>query len=258
MRTLARTSFHNCSNERRVELALKFDNTQPLLIPLTQDTIAQDVSRITVHLAISDVELENAMFSLLGRNARFVVVKGSIGYAAESDVRLVDAAPNVDQQREFDELTPPKLLFIGSNQSDEAMLVAARAGAWALVSESADLKDLDAAIYSLVESTGSPLLRQIALSESKSKALLQEISKPQSDLSVRNACPNPLSPREIEILDLIARGEPSNSIGDVVGLAEQTVKNYVVRILEKTRTHNRAHAAALAAQRGWLLPLDSM
>lgn len=240
------------------ELALKFDNTQPLLIPLTQDTVAQDVLRITVHLVISDIDLENAMLSLLGRDARFSVVKGSIGYAAESDVRLIDEVPDPDQIRELGELQPPKLVFIGIDNSDESLIEAARAGAWAHVSEGADSTDLEAAICSLVETKGSPLLKQIASSESGSAVLLHELSAQIKDSEDITSEINPLSDYEIRILELIARGEPSKNIGVIVGLAEQTVKNYVVRILDKTHTHNRAHAAALAAQRGWLSPLDGM
>jgi len=239
-------------------LSLRLDNTQPLLIPLTQDTVAEDVSRITVHLAISDIELEKAMLSLLGRNARFSVVKGSIGYAAESEVRLIDEPPDVDQQRELDEQSPPKLLFIGFDHSSESMIEAAYAGAWAYVSEAADSSELEAAIVGLVNSTGSPLLKQLAASEYASKELLRYLSTPRSDNRAGDAMPNPLTALQVRILDLIARGEPSNNIGDIVGLAEQTVKNYVVKILDKTHTHNRAHAAALAAQRGWLSPLDTM
>jgi DNA-binding NarL/FixJ family response regulator len=236
-------------------LALKFDSIQPLLIPLTQDTISQDVQNITVHLAIADISLENSMLSLLGRDARFSVVKGSIGYSAKSDVRLVDEVPDPAQQRELCELQPPKLLFIGIDNSDESLIEAARAGAWAFVSEASDL---GAVICSLVETEGSPLLRQIASSESGSAALLHELSAQRNDSEDVTSEINSLLDYEIRILELIARGEPSKNIGVAIGLAEQTVKNYVLKILDKTQTHNRAHAAALAAQRGWLSPLDSI
>lgn len=236
-------------------MALKFDSTQPLLIPLTQDTISQDVQRITVHLAIADISLENSMLSLLGRDARFSVVKGSIGYSAKSDVRLVDEVPDPAQQRKLCELQPPKLLFIGIDNSDESLIEAARAGAWAFVSEASDL---GATICSLVKTEGSPLLKQIASSESGSAVLLHELSAQRNVSEDVTSEINSLLDYEIRILELIARGEPSKKIGVAVGLAEQTVKNYVLKILDKTQTHNRAHAAALAAQRGWLSPLDSI
>ncbi len=118
------------------------------------------------------MELENSMLSLLGRNARFSVVKGSIGYAAESDVRLIDEPPDADQQRVLDEIAPPKLLYIGLDSTEGALIEAAHAGAWAYISESADSSELEDVICSLVESTGSPLLRQLVKSVSGSEDLL--------------------------------------------------------------------------------------
>ena len=237
-------------------MTLKLDSTQPLLIPLTQDTFSQEVQRITVHLAISDNDLENAMLSLLGRNPRFSVVKGSIGYAAESDVRLIDERPDLNQLQNLDEEMSPKLLYIGLDDSDESLSEAARAGAWAFVSKAANLSDLEDSICAVIESDGSPLLKTIATSESGSAALLSDLSAVQDDSTEVSIEQNPLTPNEITILELIARGEPSKNIGNIVGLAEQTIKNYVVKIFSKTHTHNRAHAAALAAQRGWLSSLD--
>jgi DNA-binding NarL/FixJ family response regulator len=238
-------------------LALNLDSTQPLLIPLSHDDDAQAAPRITVHLAISDPELEKAALSLLGRNARFSVVKGSIGYAALSDVRLIDEEPDPDQKRELDELNPPKLLFIGTGRSSNALVEAARAGAWVYVDELEDVEVLEKAICSMVESKGSPLLRQIASGDVSSEILLSEFSTASEVERVVVDVPNPLTPGEIEILDLVARGEPSKNIGVIVGLGEQTIKNYVVKILDKTHTHNRAHAAVFAAQHGWLSPLGS-
>lgn len=239
-------------------MALKHGNSQPLLIPLSQDVEPQTDRRITVHLAISDSEMERAALSLLGRNARFSVVKGSIGYAAEADVRIIDRAPDVNQLRALDEFAPPKLLYIGYEQTHEALIEAALAGAWAFVAESADSHTLENAICKLAELAGSPLLKQLAGSDEGSRAVLRELSTPRVERDDEIDIDNPLTSREIGILDLIARGESSKTIGAIVGLGEQTIKNYVLKILDKTGTHNRAHAAAVAAQRGWLSSLDSI
>jgi DNA-binding NarL/FixJ family response regulator len=250
------TSLFREPDFRSTELALKINSTQPLLIPLSQDSEAEAAPRIIVHLAMSDTDLEKSVLSLLGRNNRFTVVPGSIGYAADSDVRIIDEIPDIDQLRAFDELDPPKLLYLGFEESDEALIEAVRAGAWSFLSETADSDDLEQAICTLYEATGSPLLEQIASSASASEALLHEFSKLQRHEVISEVVHNPLTDSEIELLGLIARGEPSKAIGNIVGLGEQTVKNYVVKIFEKTHTQNRAHAAALAAQRGWLTPLD--
>ncbi|MCZ6539952.1 MAG: response regulator transcription factor [Chloroflexi bacterium] len=238
-------------------MALKHRNIQPLLIPLTQeDSGPPGARKITVHLAISDPELEWNALNLLGRNARFSVVKGSIGYAAEADVRIIDQPPDPDQTRAFDEMKPPRLLFLGDTKSHAMLLRAARAGAWAFVTVSTDAIMLEEAISTLAETAGSPLLMQLAGSDAGSAAVLGELSSPGVERTDEDDEPNPLTRRETEILELIARGESSKDIGGIVDLAEQTIKNYVLKILDKTHTRNRAHATAVAARRGWLSPLD--
>ncbi|MDA1279505.1 MAG: LuxR C-terminal-related transcriptional regulator [Chloroflexi bacterium] len=238
-------------------MALKHGNTQPLLIPLSHDGSARVARRITVHLAILDSQLERSVLGLLGRNARFSVVTGSIGYAAESDVRIVDCVPHPDQQRELNEQRPPKLLFLGEIATELALMEAAKAGAWAFVAESEDDEVLEQTISDLVMSKGSPLLRKLASNETGSKAILADLAKRRERRTPNSSTSNPLNPRDVKILEHIARGESSKDIGEAMKLSEQTIKNYVVRILDRTHTHNRAHAAALAAQRGWLSPLDA-
>ena len=237
-------------------MTIKIKNSQPLLFPLNDKSDLKDVSRIIVHLAVAAPNLEDSILSLLGKKARFSLVKGSIGYAAEVDVRIINEIPNLAQIREYDEFVPPKLLFIGPNHSHEAMIKAVISGAWAYMSAEDDLSELESAISGVVESTGSSLLQTIASSENASQEFLQELAAPRLEGQVTHTIPNLLTSDEVRILELIARGERSKDIGEIVGLAEQTVKNYVVRILDKTRTQTRAHAAALAAQRGWLPPLD--
>jgi len=239
-------------------LALKHRNIQPLLIPLSQDSSLEDARRVTVHLAISDPETESNALSLLGRNARFSVVKGSIGYAAEADVRIIDRRPDPDQVRALDELKSPRLLFLGETSADEELIEAARAGAWAFVALTDDIATLEAAILTLAESAGSPLLLQLAAGNTGAEAVLNQLSAPAIDHTENIPESGPLTTREIEILELIAHGEPSKGIGKIVGLGEQTIKNYVLKILDKTHTRNRAHAAAVAAQRGWFSTIEEV
>jgi two-component system, NarL family, response regulator DegU len=58
-----------------------------------------------------------------------------------------------------------------------------------------------------------------------------------------------LSPREIEILKLIAEGASNRRIAEKLTLAEGTVKNHVSNILNKLHTENRTQAAHLARER---------
>ncbi len=59
-----------------------------------------------------------------------------------------------------------------------------------------------------------------------------------------------LSPREAEILKLIARGDSNKHIARALDIAETTVKIHVQHILRKLNLSNRVHAAVYASERG--------
>ncbi len=70
--------------------------------------------------------------------------------------------------------------------------------------------------------------------------------------AVRQARPTQeeeLSPREIEILKLLAEGASNRKIAEKLVLAEGTVKNHVSNILSKLHLENRTQAAHLARER---------
>lgn len=62
-----------------------------------------------------------------------------------------------------------------------------------------------------------------------------------------------LTPKEVQILALIAEGNSNKKIGAVLGVHEQTIKNNVSAILRKTKANHRAHAVNIAIRAG-LLP----
>ena len=62
-----------------------------------------------------------------------------------------------------------------------------------------------------------------------------------------------LTRRELDVLGLIRDGHRNKQIADKLGIAETTVNFHVRNLVEKLGAHNRAHAVALAIQRG-LLP----
>lgn len=60
----------------------------------------------------------------------------------------------------------------------------------------------------------------------------------------------PLSPREVEILQLIAAGKSNKQIGTALHIAEGTVKTHVNNILDKLRVQDRTGAVVVALRRG--------
>ena len=68
----------------------------------------------------------------------------------------------------------------------------------------------------------------------------------------------PLSPREMEILQLITRGMSNREIARELGISHQTVKNHITSILRKLAVNDRTQAALYALRRGWVRLQDTL
>ena len=62
----------------------------------------------------------------------------------------------------------------------------------------------------------------------------------------------PLTSREIEILDCIARGLSNKEIANQLSISGQTVKNHITSILSKLQVNDRTMAVIFAIQQGWI------
>jgi DNA-binding NarL/FixJ family response regulator len=61
---------------------------------------------------------------------------------------------------------------------------------------------------------------------------------------------DPLTPRELAVLQQVAAGARNWEIGERLSMAEETVKVHVRHILEKLGASDRTHAVAIAVRRG--------
>jgi DNA-binding NarL/FixJ family response regulator len=59
-----------------------------------------------------------------------------------------------------------------------------------------------------------------------------------------------LTPREIDVLRLIANGNANKQIADQLSIGEASVKSYVANILSKLGANDRAHAVTIGLKRG--------
>lgn len=67
----------------------------------------------------------------------------------------------------------------------------------------------------------------------------------------------PLSPRETEILQLIAAGKSNPEMAIITGTSENTVKSHVRALMDKLGAHNRVLLLAAAARQGLITPHDT-
>jgi DNA-binding NarL/FixJ family response regulator len=102
--------------------------------------------------------------------------------------------------------------------------------------------------YLLKESVHADVLRAIRAVHAGKRLLPPEVADRLSEHFAEAA----LTPRETEVLGLVARGLGNKEIADRLGTATGTVKMHVQNILEKLRAADRTQAVTIAIQRGIL------
>ena len=108
--------------------------------------------------------------------------------------------------------------------------------------------------YLLKDSTRGQLLQAVrdvaagkaSIQPSIAMKVIQEIENPSHQAYTAD----PLTPRELETLRLIARGLSNQEIADLLFVHERTVAKYVSTILEKLQLANRTQAALYAIREG--------
>jgi DNA-binding CsgD family transcriptional regulator len=84
--------------------------------------------------------------------------------------------------------------------------------------------------------------------------LSEKIAELRESSSVRPSLPGGLTPREVEVLGLMAEGKTNQEIAVELFIAERTASNHVSNILAKIKCGNRAAAAAFAHRHGLVKP----
>jgi two-component system, NarL family, response regulator DesR len=80
----------------------------------------------------------------------------------------------------------------------------------------------------------------------------ERVIDPDLAASALGLGPNPLTPRESDVLAAAANGLTVADIAARLGLSEGTVRNYISAGIQKTDARNRIEAAQIAQQNGWL------
>jgi NarL family two-component system response regulator LiaR len=139
---------------------------------------------------------------------------------------LHDTAPDIPYQ--------PSVVVLTSAAEDEHLLRAMQAGATSYLLKTAPADDVIAAVRDAAAGTAS-------LSPELLTRLTQALRRPPPPDPLR-----PLSPREREVLRLIARGHSNRQIAKDLAIGEQTVKTHVRGILTKLGLQDRVQAAIFA------------
>ena len=131
-----------------------------------------------------------------------------------------------------------RVIVFTAFDTDERILGAVQAGAEGYLLKGAPREELFEAIR--VVNGGGSLLQPLVMSK-----LLRHISQQEDAKAVE-----PLSPREREVLQLLARGLQNKEIAATLIISERTVKFHVSSILGKLGAGNRTEAVTMALQQG--------
>jgi DNA-binding NarL/FixJ family response regulator len=140
-----------------------------------------------------------------------------------------------------------RVLMLTTFDLDEYVFEALRAGASGFLLKDAPADQLIAAIR--IVAAGEALL-----APSVTRRLIEEFAR----TSARPRDPAPdlaqLTPRELEVLTLLARGRSNAEIAEALFLGSTTVKTHVGRILMKLDLRDRVQAVVLAYESGLVQP----
>jgi DNA-binding NarL/FixJ family response regulator len=167
--------------------------------------------------------------------------------AHSPDVVLMDLRmPRLDgaeaTRRIRETLPDTQVLVLTTYADDESLFPALQAGARGYLTKDASAEEIEHAIRALVAGHThlDPTVQQRLLD-----AVLEGRPAP---LGSPSALPDELTPREAEVLKLIAAGLSNAEIADALVVSGATVKTHVNRIFYKTGARDRAQAVRYAYQ----------
>jgi DNA-binding NarL/FixJ family response regulator len=141
----------------------------------------------------------------------------------------------------------PRVLMLTTFDLDDYVYEALHAGASGFILKEATAADLVAAVR--IVAAGDALL-----APSVTRRLIEEFARtPRAEDRDQTAVAE-LTPREVEVLRLIARGLSNGELADALVIAEQTVKTHVGSILRKLAVRDRAQAIIVAYESGLVTP----
>jgi DNA-binding NarL/FixJ family response regulator len=168
------------------------------------------------------------------------------------DVVLMDVRmPHLDgisATREIAEAAPDaRVLIVTTFEDDDYIFGALSAGASGFLLKRTQPEELIAAIHTVA--AGEALLAPSVTRRVVDRMASDVIGAPRDEPRL-----DELTPREREVLELLARGLNNQEIADALVVEHSTVKTHVKRILMKLGVRDRIHAVILAYETGVVRP----
>lgn len=196
--------------------------------------LLEDGGRLRVSHAVDD--LEQAMESLAGSTPDLVLIDLSRPQETSLE-RLRELSRHDDGMR---------VVVLGLRDEEDALLRCIEAGAAGYVLQESSLQDLFSALDRV-------LAGEVFCSQRVTYSMFRRLGRLAREHRRREQVEAlDLTPRELEVLRLIADGLTNRQIAERVCLSIYTVKNHVHNLLEKLGVDHREAAVDRAYRRGWL------
>jgi DNA-binding NarL/FixJ family response regulator len=216
--------------------------------------------RVRVMLVDDDELMRRGLAAVLSSDERIEVV-AEAGNGRQAVQRARHARPDVVlmdvRMPELDGITATGELIAGAPEArvvilttfeeDDYILGALRAGASGFLLKRSSPEDLIAAIHTVAggDALLSPSVTRRVIDRMAAQPLVGDAADPRLE---------ELTPREREVLELIAQGLSNPEIAAALTVEETTVKTHVKRVLMKTGARDRVHAVILAYESGIVTP----
>jgi len=208
------------------------------------ETVVPDPSSIAILIADDHFVVREGLKSLISRTPKLRVCGEAVNgeeatrlfRETQPDIALIDLRMPVSDGLEAirgirAEFPEARILVLSSHDGDEEIHTALSAGAMG---------------YLLKHSSGDQILPAIEALMSGRQWLSPEATR---KLQERNRTET-LTPREKELVILLAQGEANKQIASILGVSEETVKTHVRNILGKLQVRDRTEAVTVALRRG--------
>jgi DNA-binding NarL/FixJ family response regulator len=188
---------------------------------------------IRVLLNVSSPALRAGLRALLSSDETIKVMSDSLDEEQEADVVITSASQNSFLSNGADLSSAAATLFL-SNDRLNVRDMTRSSRVWGILPTDASAEELAAAVHALSQ----------GLIVGTSTLLFQSDSEPLSH--------GPLTDRESEVLDLLAKGLANKQIAVALAISEHTVKFHVSSIYSKLNVTNRTEAVREGLRGGWI------
>jgi DNA-binding NarL/FixJ family response regulator len=206
------------------------------------------VSQVTVRIVARDPIISIGLTTILGKHPKITTVQEPDGMPAQVVLFATGSLlpPSMQQLHEMAKLQLPVVLLANSFR-EASLLTLIESGVVAFLDRKSTTND------DLMEAVISAAAGEGVMPKATLGKLMSLVQQMQQDvLAPMGVNAAGLSPREVDVLRLVADGADTSEIAKELAYSESTVKHVLYELTTRLKLRNRTHAVAFALRAGVL------